>query len=237
MRALSRPQGSAIFLRMFRRRDPRSYSRMAREAIWPRGGWSRAITYVKHRLRRLPDPPDVVARGVAAGVFTTFTPLFGLHFVVAYALARLVKGNGWAAVAGTFFGNPLTFVPIAWTSLTMGHWLLGTGRTVSEHETRGVFGAFSRAGWDLWHNALAPFTHQRASWHGLADFFRDVFLPYLVGGILPGIACGVAAYYVTLPAIAAYAKAKAARQARLKAKRAGGGPAAAKPRGGAPRNA
>ena len=222
---------------MFRRRDPRSYSRMAREAIWPRGGWSRAITYLKHRLKRLPDPPHVVARGVAAGVFVTFTPLFGLHFVVAYALARMIRGNGWAAVAGTFFGNPLTFVPIAWTSLATGHWLLGTGQKMSEHYAKGVFDAFANAGWDLWHNALAPFTHERASWHGLAEFSSELFLPYLVGGILPGIVCGIAAYYITLPAIVAYGKAKAARQARLKAKRSKGGAAVAKPRRGAPRSA
>ena len=206
---------------MFRRRDPRSYSRLAREAIWPRGGWSRALTYMKIRLRRLPDPPHIVARGVAAGVFAAFTPLYGLHFVVAYALARLVKGNAIAALLGTFFGNPLTYVPIAWASLTTGHWMLGTGRRFSEHDTHGVFSAFARAGHDLWRNAIAAFTHGQASWHGLRAFWWDVFLPYLVGGILPGIVCAIACYYGTLPVIAAYAKAKAARQERLRAARAG----------------
>ena len=226
-----------MFEAMFRRRDPLSYSRMAREAIWPRGGWSRALSYLKLRLRRLPDPPDVVARGVAAGVLASFTPLFGFHFLLAYGLARAVKGNGWAAVLGTFFGNPLTFVPIAWTSLTTGHWMLGTGRRLSDHETANIFDAFARAGWDLWHNALAPFTHARASWHGLSIFFWDVFLPYLVGGVLPGLVCAVAAYYLTLPALAAYGKAKAARQARIRAKRAGEVASAKAPRRTAPRSA
>ena len=228
-----------MFESMFRRRDPLSYSRMAREAIWPRGGWTRALSYLKLRLRRLPDPPHVVARGVAAGVLASFTPLFGLHFVLAYAIAKLIRGNGWAAVVGTFFGNPLTFVPIAWTSLAAGHWMLGTGRPLADQDTASVFDAFARAGWDLWHNARAAFTPEQASWHGLADFFRDVFLPYLVGGVLPGLVCAIAAYYVTLPAIAAYAKAKAARRARIEAKREAGATVSAKPppRRGAPRSA
>jgi hypothetical protein len=31
-------------------------------------------SYVMHRLRRLPDPPHKIARGIAAGVFVSFTP-------------------------------------------------------------------------------------------------------------------------------------------------------------------
>ena len=41
---------------MFRRK-PRSYSQMASDIVYPRGGWWRAIKYRVHRLRRLPDPP------------------------------------------------------------------------------------------------------------------------------------------------------------------------------------
>ena len=57
------------------------------EFVWPRGGWARAFHYVKHRMRRLPDSPERIARGVWAGVFVTFTPLFGMHFVFAVLLA------------------------------------------------------------------------------------------------------------------------------------------------------
>ena len=68
------------------------------ELLWPRGGWTRAFHYVKHRMKRLPDSPERIARGVWAGVFVTFTPLFGFHFVVAVLLARLLKGNILAQV-------------------------------------------------------------------------------------------------------------------------------------------
>ena len=72
-----------------------------------------------------PIRPHRIARGIFAGVFTTFTPFFGLHFVVAAILARLMRGNILAALLATFFGNPLTYVPIGVVSLKTGHFLLG----------------------------------------------------------------------------------------------------------------
>lgn len=202
---------------MFRRREPRTYSRAAREALWPRGGWSRAVTYMKHRLRRLPDPPEVVARGVAVGIFASFTPFYGLHFVVAAVLAKAVRGNVVASLLGTFFGNPLTYLPIAYASLTTGHFLLARGglEAIDAEGPRSLYGRFADAGWDLWHNVTAMFTDATARWDGLVAFWDAVFLPYLVGGILPGLACAVAGYWLCLPAIAAYQK---ARRSKIAAK-------------------
>ena len=60
------------------------------EFVWPRGGWGRAFHYVKHRMRRLPDTPEKIARGIFAGIVTAFTPLFGLHFLVAAIIAFIV---------------------------------------------------------------------------------------------------------------------------------------------------
>ena len=71
---------------MFKRRKPRSYSQLATEMIYPRGGWRRASQYVMHRIRRLPDQPQRIARGFAAGIIVSFTPLFGFHFMTFLAL-------------------------------------------------------------------------------------------------------------------------------------------------------
>ena len=98
---------------------------MAAEFVWPRGGWRRAGQYVLHRLRRLPDPPHRIGRGVAAGVFISFTPLFGLHLIGAAALAWLIGGNILAALLATFIGNPVTTPFIAVLSVGLGRWMLG----------------------------------------------------------------------------------------------------------------
>ena len=111
---------------VFKRRNPKPFLRAVWEFFWPRGGWARAFHYVKHRVRRLPDRPERIARGIWAGVFTTFTPFYGMHFVTAALIAYLMRGNILAAMMATFFGNPLTYVPIGVIALQTGHWLLGS---------------------------------------------------------------------------------------------------------------
>ena len=93
---------------VFRRRDRRPIKTIVSEFFLPRGGWSRAAQYVVHRLSRLPDPPHRIARGIFAGVFISFTPFFGFHFLGAAAIAWSLRGNILAALLATFFGNPLT---------------------------------------------------------------------------------------------------------------------------------
>ena len=198
---------------IFKRRDPKPFLRSVAEMLWPRGGWARAFHYVKHRMRRLPDSPERIARGIWAGVFVTFSPLFGLHFVVAILLAKMMKGNILASLMATFVGNPLTFVFIALSSLKTGHWILGT--ELEEGELRALSRKFSDAWGDLWHNLLAVFTSEKMDWAGLAVFSRDVFYPYLMGGIVSGIFFATISYYLAVPLLRAYQK---RRRGLIKAK-------------------
>ena len=174
------------------------------EAVYPRGGWRRAFDYVRHRIRRLPDTPEKIGRGVWAGVFACWTPFFGLHFILAALLAKLMRGNILASLAATFFANPLTYLPIALLSLETGHWILGT--RPRKDVGPGLGRQFADAWGDLWHNLLALFGPQQMHWEGLARFYDEVFLPYLVGGILPGIVVASGCYYLTVPLVAAYQK-------------------------------
>jgi len=187
---------------VFKRRDSRPIWKVAAQALYPRGGWVRAFGYVKHRVRRLPDTPEKIARGIWAGVFTCFTPFFGLHFVIAALIARVMRGNFLASIMATFFGNPLTFVPIGIASMTMGHWLLGRPPKTDIEQSLG--GKFAGAGADLWHNFMAMFTSARADWQQLQLFYDDIFLPYMIGGIIPGIITATVCYYLSVPVLRAY---------------------------------
>ena len=195
---------------VFRRRDKRPLWRVLLELIWPRGGWSRAAQYVKHRVRRLPDTPEKISRGIWAGVFTSFTPFYGLHFIIAGFIAMVMRGNILASLMATFFGNPLTYIPIAYSALATGHWLLGSrlDHTLLEEPRDPYFCSigcqFKNAGSDLLHNFSVMFTDEKADWHGLLAFNTEVFYPYLVGGVLPGIIASTIAYYVCVPIIRAY---------------------------------
>ena len=187
---------------VFKRRDRRPVWQAVLDFLWPRGGWVRAFEYVKHRVRRLPDTPEKIARGIWAGVFVTFTPFFGLHFLLAWGIAAVMRGNVLAALLATFFGNPLTYVPIAATSLWFGHRLLG-GRAVTDIETS-LSEKFAGAGEDLWHNFVALFTPARMDWHQLRVFYDEVFFPFMIGGIIPGVIVASVAYYLSVPVIRAY---------------------------------
>ena len=200
---------------VFKRRDKRPWWKAVADFVWPKGGWARAFHYVKHRLRRLPDPPHRIARGIFAGIFVTFSPLFGLHFLLAAIVAWVMRGNIVAALLATFFGNPLTFLPIGVMSLNTGYFLLGMNKLSEEEVHRSLGGKFVDAGQDFWHNIKAIFTHETMDWSHLSVFFDEVFLPYLVGGIIPGVIFGLAGYYISLPLIIAY---KNRRKGALKAK-------------------
>jgi uncharacterized protein (DUF2062 family) len=192
---------------VFKRRKPRTYYEAFSESLYPRGGWHRAAHYIVHRLRRLPDPAHKISRGIAAGVFACFTPFFGLHFVLATALAFVLRGNIMAALLATFFGNPLTFPIIAAVSMELGNWMLGLPHIPLYQ----IAGAFSDAAVELWRNFMAVFTAEPTRWGSLNGFFSYIFLPYLIGGIIPGIATATAAYYLTEPVLHAYQKARVAR--------------------------
>ncbi|TMV15436.1 DUF2062 domain-containing protein [Arenibacterium halophilum] len=198
---------------VFRRRDRRPLLRTIADFLYPRGGWTRAFHYVKHRVRRLPDSPERIARGIFAGVFTTFTPFYGMHFVVAAIVARTLRGNIFAALMATFFGNPLTYVPIGLVSLKTGYTLLGTRFDEGKHRSFG--GKFADAGHDLTNNFLAIFTDRTADWQGLRVFYDEVFFPYMIGGLIPGVIAGCIAYYLSVPVIRAYQK---RRRGAIKAK-------------------
>jgi uncharacterized protein (DUF2062 family) len=187
---------------VFKRRDRRPVWQVVVDFFYPRGGWVRAFEYVKHRVRRLPDTPEKISRGIWAGVFVAFTPFYGLHFICAALLAKLMRGNILASLLATFFGNPLTYLPIAATSLWFGHLILG--RRPTDGIERSLGKKFTEAWADLWHNLKAIFTDETMEWAGLVRFHDDVFLPYLVGGLIPGVITASIVYGLSVPVIRAY---------------------------------
>ncbi len=208
---------------VFKRRDRRPIWQIVFDFIYPRGGWGRAFEYVKHRVRRLPDTPEKISRGIWAGVFISFTPFFAMHFILAALIARLMRGNILASLMATFFGNPMTYIPIAISSLGTGHWMLGIpfnaatfgfGKHVPA-DFCGIGCRFNDAFADITHNLKAIFTPARADWHGLQAFYQEVFFPYMVGSVIPGITAATICYILAVPLIRAHQK---RRQKALRSK-------------------
>lgn len=201
---------------MFKRRERLSLMRQAREMVYPTGGFRRAVQYMIHRMRRLPDEPHRIARGVFAGTFVNFPPLFGFQFISAGLLAWLMRGNIVAALLATFLSNPLTTPLIAVGSLELGHWMLGIREPMDFLD---IVRHFSDAGGEIWHNIRAIFTHDVARWDHLGDFFWLIYWPYFIGSLIPGLIFSIAGYKLTLPVIATYQKLRARKTAERTEKR------------------
>lgn len=184
---------------VFKRRDTRTPLQRAREIVYPRGGWLRAVSYMWHRLRRLPDPPQRIARGIYVGVFVSFTPFIGIHIFIAAILALLTRANAVAAMITTFIGNPLTFPLIATICLKAGHFLLGTRYDPTVNKS--LKENFVAVGSELKHNFFALFSPEKMVWPSVGQFYDEIFLTYMVGGLLPGLIFGYVAYSLALPVI------------------------------------
>lgn len=194
---------------MFKRRTPLSRTAALMAQLYPATGFKRAALYQWHRLRRLPDPPHRIARGVFAGTFVNFPPIFGLQIVAAIGLAYAMRGNILAAVLATLLSNPVTTPLIALVSLNLGHWMLGSPEGISLTIT---FAAFAAAGRDIWHNVTSAFTSDAAHWDGLILFWHRIYFPYLIGSILPGLVTSALLSWLTIPTLTAYQTLRARRR-------------------------
>lgn len=94
---------------MINRHDLRGSVKRVKDFIWPRKGFLRAWKYLAVRLSRMKATPHAIAAGFASGAAASFTPLLGLHFILAFALAFVTRGSMIAAALGTVIGNPVTF--------------------------------------------------------------------------------------------------------------------------------
>lgn len=177
---------------LFKRRDKPPFPDRLRAWVWPKRGWRRAWNYVLRRVIRLSGSPDTIARGFAAGVFASFTPFVGFHFILGFFAAFAVRGNMLASAFGTFIGNPLTFPFIWFATYKAGAYLLGLegaanpGAKLSTIEPSML--------WTDWH----------LFWERFWEKAWPVFEPMLVAGVPIGVVVGLAFYWPVKFAIAAY---------------------------------
>lgn len=190
---------------LFRRRRQDDFWGRARTFLWPRRSFARSGRYFAKRVLRLTAAPHAVAAGVAAGVFASFLPYPGTHFIIAAATAWLIGGNLLASAFGTAFGNPLTF-PFMWgASYEFGRFIL-EGRAPGEPRL------------DLWSTI----------WHlDLGELWEPLLKPATVGALPLGFAAGLVFYVLTRWAVAAFREQRQKRLAERALRRAGIGDGAA----------
>ncbi len=198
---------------LFGRRKPPDWREKLRVAVWPRRSWVRSLKYLAKRVLRLTASPHAIAAGIAAGVFASFTPYVGFHFMIAFAVAYVIAGNFVAAATGTFFGNPLSF-PFIWASTYSTGKLILEGR-LGENGPHETLQHFRQTDW--WQLGFS------GVWDLIVSIWDPVLKPMTVGAIPLGIGVGLIVYLITRWAAIAFQisrRRKLAEKARQLKKRA-----------------
>jgi len=212
---------------ILKRRKQQSFLRRMQAFLWPEKGFARGWRYMRHRIERINDTPTNIAIGVSIGAFVSFTPLFGLHFVVAALVAKMIRVNIISALFGTAVGNPISFPFIAAGSMSVGSLLLGRVQAADHTDGEGVMAAFAQIGrllYDGTRSALGIAEPGTMSWsttaEQLSEFGDQVMLPYAIGGLICGVPVTIATFYIVRSTIAAYQKRRAEKLAKKRMERA-----------------
>ncbi|MCD8498135.1 MAG: DUF2062 domain-containing protein [Alphaproteobacteria bacterium] len=178
---------------MFKRRKPRSKLHALRELIWPSMGLRRTFRYVRLRIVRMSDTTHQIAGGLSIGIWISFSPLVGLHFVQAGVLAWLFRVNILSSLIGTLVGTPWTFPLMWWASIELGALMTSFFGIGGSH-------------------ALPDVINMEILWHIATTEPLDLFLPWMIGGYTLGLACAILSYPLL------YRLIQVAKAARLRAK-------------------
>ena len=148
----------------------------------------RTVKYWQFRLLRLNDEPDRIARGVFAGTFISFSPIFGFHYLLAPALAFAIRGNLIASLIFANVSNFLTFPFIATASIATGKLFLGSrhdDEIALEESLEDLSPSFGLT-WDRLKDDNGEW-----DWGFLADVAEDLLVRYLLGGGFLGLVFGL----------------------------------------------
>ena len=198
---------------MFKRRERRSIFRFFYEVIFSLKGISRAVEYVGIRLKRIPDTPHKISLGMSCGIFASFTPLFGLHFLIAGLLSYVLRANVLASLIGTFIGNPLTFPIITVFNLKLGEWILGSNEYSSDDGGK-IFEGFLDFIFLIYKSLFTEGSIGENSVPRMNEFLYGVFIPYSLGGLILGILIAIISYFLLRPLVSTYQKKRDALKAR-----------------------
>ena len=198
---------------MFKRRERRSIFRFFYEVVFSLKGISRAIEYIGIRLKRIPDTPHKISLGMSCGIFASFTPLFGLHFLIAGLLSYLLRANVLASLIGTFVGNPITFPIITVFNLKLGEWILGSNE-YSSGDGGKIFEGFLDFIFLIYKSLFTEGSIGENSVPRMNEFLYGVFIPYSLGGLILGISVAIISYFLLRPLVSTYKKKRDSLKAR-----------------------
>lgn len=81
---------------------------------------NKLFRFLEYKILHIDDSPHKIALGLAIGLFIAWTPLLGLHILLAIALSVLLRANKFAALVSVLVGNIFTFAFIYYPAYLVG---------------------------------------------------------------------------------------------------------------------
>ena len=128
------------------------------------------------------SPPEVVAASFAIGVAVSFTPLLGLHWIIALLIAVVLKLNKVDILLGTLVVNPLTLPAVGAVAIPIGRFFLQARRE-----------AIARLPWRE--------MFRRSFWTAAGPTMRAIGVQMAVGMFVLAVVAGTLTYVVLLQLI------------------------------------
>jgi len=165
---------------MFKSAKKKTFSFYIKELMWPSMGWKRAGKYIALRVMRLSATSDSVPRGIACGLCISFFPIFGVHAILAMAMAFIIRANVVAAGLGTLIVPPVILPLVFSLDFLIGRKILNwSGHKVSVSEPEYITQTAAKGA------------------KTLIEHFDDYFLPAFVGSVIFMVLVWPAAYMAT----------------------------------------
>ena len=167
------------------------------------------LRFVKFRILHVDDSPQRMARGIAAGFFTAYLPLFGLHMPLAFLFALFLRANKALAVIAVWISNPLTFVFIYYPCYRLGRFVLPFFHEKPQVELDQIQTLLDQT-FSLSYMLVNLFTADY--WKQVGSVSSKIGLETLIGGIILGAIVAKIGYWVSYYFIIGYRTRKKMRK-------------------------
>lgn len=91
---------------------------------YKRTDFENLIRFIKFRVLHVNDSPKRIARAVSLGLFIAWTPILGVHMILALFFSIIAKANKIVALATVWVSNPFTYLPMWSFGYMFGRMLL-----------------------------------------------------------------------------------------------------------------
>lgn len=135
-------------------------------------------------LLNLDDPPERTALAFAIGTLIGFSPLLGLHTIIAAVIAVIWRLNKAALFTGVYISNPWTVAPVIAVSWAIGRLFVAAPPIELPQFTISAL-------------ANAEF------WQQIGSQWRQL-LPFAIGSMIVSILCSLVSYPLMLYVLRSY---------------------------------